>query len=352
VKHGGIVCRKPCRVAAGDRPSGTKVNPVRRVKGRNVEFYLCPFDLAPHVSISFHHLSSVVTPPFPPHSLSLSPFSLSLLVLVWHIRSFDSSLHFHSHSISLLRQDTPTHDQPLSLNPLPAKTSAASPPQSSSSSSMVSFTSTIKSVVMALALASSASAVPIEPRNNELDARGSYLQSQLFPAGGYSSASSWTTSTSLSPRFNLKAGLPIQKGKKPTTDKAPDGHSSIVSFFPAGSINPGNKDAPKGGFSFYSNGPSWGTTATAGTGVWQDDITRAKELTFGYSVFFQEGFQWNLGGKLPGVYGGSNEDIARSCSGGRQEDRDQCFSLRMMWRESRALFRATYTAGLIFFRHD
>ena len=43
-----------------------------------------------------------------------------------------------------------------------------------------------------------------------------------------------------------------------------------------------------GGFSFYAPGP-------------QDvDLTLAKEATFGYSVMFEEGWKWNLGGKLPG----------------------------------------------------
>jgi hypothetical protein len=43
-----------------------------------------------------------------------------------------------------------------------------------------------------------------------------------------------------------------------------------------------------GGFSLYAPGPQ------------HVDLTLAKEATFGYSVMFQEGWEWNLGGKLPG----------------------------------------------------
>ncbi|KAG7531042.1 hypothetical protein FFLO_04597 [Filobasidium floriforme] len=160
----------------------------------------------------------------------------------------------------------------------------------------------------------------------------SYMQSRLFPLGGYPSKSAWTTSTALSDRFNLQAGIPINKGGKPPQGHAPDGKGAIVSFFPQGSINPGNKQAPKGGMSWYTSGPHWGSTFTKGTGSWEDDLTRAKEITFGYSVMFENGFQFNKGGKLPGVYGGVSEEEAVGCSGGRQEGRDGCFSSRLMWR--------------------
>lgn len=162
------------------------------------------------------------------------------------------------------------------------------------------------------------------------------MQSRLFPLGGYPSKSAWTTSTALSDRFNLQAGIPINKGGKPPQGHAPDGKGAIVSFFPQGSINPGNKQAPKGGMSWYTSGPHWGSVFTKGTGSWEDDLTRAKEITFGYSVMFENGFQFNKGGKLPGVYGGVSEEEAVGCSGGRQEGRDGCFSSRLMWRESHA----------------
>jgi hypothetical protein len=63
------------------------------------------------------------------------------------------------------------------------------------------------------------------------------------------------------------------------------GKPAIKSFFPKGSIDPaGNK---KGGISFYSHG----FQSPAG----------ATEITYAYSVYFEAGFSFNLGGKLPGV---------------------------------------------------
>lgn len=48
-------------------------------------------------------------------------------------------------------------------------------------------------------------------------------------------------------------------------------------------------------------------------------------LTLEYEVMFDLSFDWNRGGKLPGLWGGS-----RDCSGGRIKD--TCFSTRLMWR--------------------
>jgi len=51
-------------------------------------------------------------------------------------------------------------------------------------------------------------------------------------------------------------------------------------------------------------------------------------------VMFEPGFDFNRGGKLPGLYGGTTPEIAYGCLGGRQEGRDKCFSLRLMWRKN------------------
>lgn len=49
-----------------------------------------------------------------------------------------------------------------------------------------------------------------------------------------------------------------------------------------------------------------------------------------YSVYFPKGFEWTLGGKLPGLYGGDHE-----CSGSKvHPDGSNCFSARLMWREN------------------
>jgi hypothetical protein len=67
------------------------------------------------------------------------------------------------------------------------------------------------------------------------------------------------------------------------------GKSAMSAFYPKGSWNLSNQ--PRGGFSFYATGPTTG-------GI---DLTKAKEVTFGYSVFFPEGFDFVMGGKLPGL---------------------------------------------------
>ncbi|KNC85611.1 hypothetical protein SARC_02232 [Sphaeroforma arctica JP610] len=56
------------------------------------------------------------------------------------------------------------------------------------------------------------------------------------------------------------------------------------------------------------------------------DLTDA---TYEYEVYFPSTFEWTLGGKLPGMYGGSFD-----CSGGYKADGDDCFSTRLMWREN------------------
>lgn len=68
---------------------------------------------------------------------------------------------------------------------------------------------------------------------------------------------------------------------------APDGKPSMQATYPKGSYTYGHE--PQGGFSFYSSGPS------------DVDLTTAKEATLGYSVFFAENFEFNKGGKLPGL---------------------------------------------------
>ncbi|KAH8827006.1 hypothetical protein DL96DRAFT_1465150, partial [Flagelloscypha sp. PMI_526] len=86
--------------------------------------------------------------------------------------------------------------------------------------------------------------------------------------------------------------------------------SLIQIRYPAHSINPGNSEAPVGGSQFYSS---------------PVDITDASNVTLTYSIFFPADFDFVLGGKLPGLYGGHTR-----CSGG--DDALDCFSTRLMFR--------------------
>ncbi|KIM87363.1 polysaccharide lyase family 14 protein [Piloderma croceum F 1598] len=88
-----------------------------------------------------------------------------------------------------------------------------------------------------------------------------------------------------------------------------DNSSSVLQlFYPENSINPASK--PQGGAEFYATPLI---------------IQHAKNVSLEYSVFFPVDYDWVLGGKLPGLYGGHT-----GCSGGNNAL--TCFSTRLMWR--------------------
>lgn len=89
-----------------------------------------------------------------------------------------------------------------------------------------------------------------------------------------------------------------------------DNSSSVLQLlYPANSINPGTK--PQGGAEFYA-------TPLA--------MQNANNVSLEYSIFFPLDYDWVLGGKLPGLYGGHT-----GCSGGNNAL--TCFSTRLMWRQ-------------------
>jgi hypothetical protein len=113
----------------------------------------------------------------------------------------------------------------------------------------------------------------------------------LFPLGNASS-DAWTTASA------LPAALPLSDGTlQPAHVLAGLTHTymdfagkrAMEAVYAAGSWNFQQK--PLGGISFYAGGPSDHAQALAG----------AKEATFAYSVYFQPGFDFVMGGKLPGL---------------------------------------------------
>ncbi|KAJ3568735.1 hypothetical protein NP233_g5525 [Leucocoprinus birnbaumii] len=93
-------------------------------------------------------------------------------------------------------------------------------------------------------------------------------------------------------------------------------------IYPKGSINPGGPTP--GGFGFYLSGPdAFAKQLQAG----------AKEIIMSYRMMLEKDWEWVKGGKLPGWFGGEG-DLAYKCSGGRQDQRCQCFDMRPMWRTS------------------
>lgn len=87
-------------------------------------------------------------------------------------------------------------------------------------------------------------------------------------------------------------------------------------LYPKGSANPDrrNSSSPIGGIGFYAS---------------PLDLSTSTNVSLYYSVFFPTNFDFNKGGKLPGLYGG-----ATGCSGGLESD--ECFSTRLMFRANGA----------------
>ncbi|ORX92040.1 hypothetical protein K493DRAFT_182031, partial [Basidiobolus meristosporus CBS 931.73] len=56
----------------------------------------------------------------------------------------------------------------------------------------------------------------------------------------------------------------------------------------------------------------------------------ANRAMISYELAFPDNFTWVLGGKLPGISGGWGD---LGCTGGREANGHNCFSVRLMWRE-------------------
>lgn len=112
--------------------------------------------------------------------------------------------------------------------------------------------------------------------------------SALFPLG--QTSKSWTTSPESPNALSISEAtlqpFQVARSNPYAISKAPDGRNALRARFNKGSYK--LNDSPTGGFSFYASGPE------------NVDLTNAKEATFGYRVFFPNGFDFNRGGKLPG----------------------------------------------------
>jgi len=149
------------------------------------------------------------------------------------------------------------------------------------------------------------------------------ISSSLLSSNTLTSTSkSWSVSSLVSNALPLSDDTlrptEIEKSLSHDYVTAPDGKKSMQIIYPKGTAALSGADTPAGGVSFYAPGPS------------DVDLSNAKEVTFGYSVLFEDGFDFNMGGKLPGVYGGDTASGSISCSGGSHSD--GCFSARFMWR--------------------
>ncbi|CAE6520936.1 unnamed protein product [Rhizoctonia solani] len=151
----------------------------------------------------------------------------------------------------------------------------------------------------------------------------------LFPGGVSAKGSKWSTNPAFSGAIalsdeSLRATKMIARLSHPVVEK--EGKKAMQISFAEGSY--AYRSKALGGVSFYALGPA------------SQPINDAKVLTFSFAVFFEEGFGFKNGGKLPGLYGGISDSAATGCSGGRQSD--DCFSTRFMWRKNGAAELYTY----------
>lgn len=130
---------------------------------------------------------------------------------------------------------------------------------------------------------------PSQSRNSETNSNSSSTNA-IFPLGR--GLLSWTTLRSANGALPISDTTfrPTKRNKTLTHDTVtspePNSRPSMLAVFPKGCHS---HSQTKGGFSFYAPGPQ------------SVDLTTAKEVTFGYSVMFEHGFQFNKGGKPPGL---------------------------------------------------
>ncbi|WP_395338560.1 polysaccharide lyase [Ningiella sp. W23] len=86
-------------------------------------------------------------------------------------------------------------------------------------------------------------------------------------------------------------------------------------------------DDPQQGQVLQTVYPAKGVGPSQSGGQFNLPIAPAQEYTLSYKVFFEEGFEWVLGGKLPGLTSGGE-----TYTGGVHPTEGQGWSARYMWR--------------------
>lgn len=164
---------------------------------------------------------------------------------------------------------------------------------------------------------------------------------QLTPAATLASQYSLTTSTSLpfptATLSNQDTQSFITSGWSLSKGRIQDGASDLAFVqdpFP-NSPAPSSSGStsgpvlevtyPQGSFSHQTGGAQfyslWNTS----------DGSQFNSMLLSYEVAFDSGFNFVLGGKLPGFRGGPDPD---GCSGGNASTGANCFSSRLMWRKN------------------
>ncbi|KAF9200111.1 hypothetical protein BGZ49_009677 [Haplosporangium sp. Z 27] len=74
---------------------------------------------------------------------------------------------------------------------------------------------------------------------------------------------------------------------------------------------------------------------------------QSRYIRMEYQLYFEPGFNWVKGGKLPGILLGSEAGCNAGCSGGGTAE--NCFSTRMMWRANGEAELYLYAAKSVYF---
>ncbi|KAG8784444.1 hypothetical protein FRC12_018710 [Ceratobasidium sp. 428] len=210
-------------------------------------------------------------------------------------------------------------------DPVPEPTDAevenlAAKPTPTSKSNSAKFTSTSTKKTSTSTKTETDDAEPAVPTSGTGGISISDKLLAVFPGGLANGKPHWSTNPAVTGAFALSdANLNVDKSIKLAHPVVPmEGKRAMKVTYGAGGY--AYKGSSPGGISLYALGPA-GQSAN-----------KAKELTFSYSVYFEKGFSFVKGGKLPGLC--TSDDNAASCSGG--DARDDCWSLRYMWRTAGA----------------
>lgn len=150
-------------------------------------------------------------------------------------------------------------------------------------------------ITLLLSFAASALALVVPAHVRAIRHQQRSLQDTLFPSY-HTYSSGFTTASGVSvpgvSKVDLSdSALNVEKLTSGTTHNVvkQEGKTAWEAVYPKGSWNPSH--TPRGGFGFYVGG--------------SDEFAKAikkgaNEVIFSYSVFFEDGFEFNKGGKLPG----------------------------------------------------
>ncbi|KAH9274989.1 hypothetical protein BASA83_002701 [Batrachochytrium salamandrivorans] len=141
------------------------------------------------------------------------------------------------------------------------------------------------------------------------------LASSASSSGGLANSPAWGT-------MDLFSGANMDVVPDPTT--LGSALPVLKVNYPAGSYQ--SPQSSSHNSSSFVNGPLGGAQF-----YFRPFPTSSIRALLEYEVFIDNNFQFNQGGKLPGLYG-SDGSVGSLCNGGNTSDGLTCWSMRLMWR--------------------